>query len=135
MIKFKCLGLFVCFMVRDFRDLDVWKKSFLFGKEIYRVTAGFPCEEKYGLTSQLRRAAVSISSNIAEGCGRRTSRDFVSFLYNAMGSVREVENQVMFAGEVGYLEEGKVEELLRELNNIGRMLNRFIGHVSGLEIT
>ncbi|MCK4649767.1 four helix bundle protein [Candidatus Pacearchaeota archaeon] len=120
--------------MRDFRDLDVWKRAFLFGKEIYKVTSGFPKSEVYGLTSQLRRAAVSISSNIAEGCGRRTSKDFVSFLHNAMGSIREVENQVMLAGEVGYLEKVKAEELVKELNNMGRMLNRFIGHVSGLEI-
>jgi len=121
-------------MVRDFRDLDVWKKAFELAKEIQSVTVGFPKEEMYGLTSQLRRAAVSIFSNIAEGCGKRTSRDFVSFLYNAMGSVREAETQILFAGEIGYLEKVKVDELMKELNNLGRMLNRFIGYVSGLGV-
>ena len=118
----------------NYEDLVVWQKAMDLTEEIYLRSRGFPREEVYGLTSQLRRAAVSISSNIAEGCGRRTSRDFVSFLYNAMGSIREVENQVMFAGEIGYLEKGKVEELMKELDNLGRMLNRFIGHVSGLGI-
>ena len=121
-------------MVRDFRDLDVWKKAFELAKEIQSVTVGFPKEEMYGLTSQLRRAAVSIFSNIAEGCGKRTSRDFVSFLYNAMGSVWEAETQILFAGEIGYLEKVKVDELMKEMNNLGRMLNRFIGYVSGLGV-
>jgi len=88
----------------------------------------------YGLTSQLWRTTVSIFSNIAEGCGKRTSKDFVSFLYNAMGSVWEAETQILFAGEIGYLEKVKVDELMKELNNLGRMLNRFIGHVSGLGV-
>ena len=120
--------------MRDFRNLDVWKISFEFAREIYRVTSEFPREEVYGLSSQLRRASVSISSNIAEGCGRRTSKDFVSFLYNAMGSVREVESQVLLSGELGYLGRENVDELMGKLNSLGRMLSRFISHVSGMGI-
>jgi len=114
----------------NFKNLDVWKKSFEMIKKIYDVTGGFPREEIYGLTSQLRRAVVSISSNIAEGCGRRTSKDFVGFLYNALGSAKEVENQLLAAGELGYLEDGEVEDLVGELNRIGRMLVGLIEHVS-----
>jgi len=86
------------------------------------------------LTSQLRRAAVSIFSNISEGCGRRTSKDFVGFLYNAMGSIREVEGQLMFSERQGYIEGEKLGELVEELDRIGKMLMSFIKYVSGLDI-
>jgi len=121
-------------MVCDFKELDVWKRAFDFSDEVYRITEGFPKGEVYGLTSQLRRAAVSIFSNISEGCGRRTSKDFVGFLYNAMGSIREVEGQLMFSERQGYIEGEKLGELVEELDRIGKMLMSFIKYVSGLDI-
>ncbi|MBT6690339.1 four helix bundle protein [archaeon] len=117
-------------MVWNFRNLEVWKVSFGLIKKVYGLTSKFPRDEIYGLTSQLRRATVSISSNIAEGCGRRTSKDFVSFLYNALGSTKEVESQLLAAGELGYLDDGEVDELVKELGRVGMMLRGLIGHVS-----
>jgi len=118
----------------NFRKLDVWKRSFDLVEEVYRLVRGFPKEEAYGLGGQLRRAVISISSNIAEGCGRRTSKDFVGFLHNASGSVKEVESQLLVAGRLGYLKGYEVDKLVKELDEIGKMLNGLIAHVSGLEI-
>lgn len=120
--------------MRDFRDLDVWKKSVDLTEKIYIVTKKFPDDEKYGLTSQLRRAAVSVGSNIAEGCGRRTSKDFAGFLHNAFGSAKEVECQLIIADRLGYLEKDAFDELMKELDNVGRMLRSFIDYVLGREI-
>ena len=94
-------NVYICWLVKygmwNFRKLDVWKRSFDLVEEVYRLVRGFPKEEVYGLGGQLRRAVVSISSNIAEGCGRRTSKDFVGFLHNASGSTKEVESQLLVA--------------------------------------
>ncbi len=117
-------------MVRDFKRLDVWKRSFDLVKMVYEVVLKFPKYEDWGLSSQLRRAVVSISSNIAEGCGRRTSRDFVNFLHMSMGSVREVECQLMIAKELDYLSEEEFDILLVKLNEVGGMLSRFIDYIS-----
>ena len=96
------------------------------------MTMNFPREEVYGLTSQIRRAVISIASNIAEGCGRSTNKDFVLFLHHAMGSLKEVECQIFLAKELGFLnEEGFVD-----LNNcalaLERKLSGFIGYVKDL---
>ena len=115
--------------MRDFKKLEVWRISIFVNKLVYRVTKDFPKDEIYGLTSQIRRASVGISSNIAEGCGRRTSRDFVQFLHNAMGSLKEVESQVFIAKELGYLMNDGFNELVEELDKLGRKLNLFIRHV------
>jgi len=125
---------FVVRMVCDFRELDVWKRAFDIAGKVYKLTGDFPKEEIYGMTSQLRRAVVSIFSNIAEGCGRRTSRDFVQFLYNAMGSVREVESQLIFAENLGYLKKNELEVLMDSLDRLGKMLTEFIKHVFGLGV-
>jgi len=115
--------------MRDFKDLEIWKKSVDLTEKIYIVTKKFPEEEKYGLTSQLRRAAVGISSNIAEGCGRRTSKDFAGFLYNAYGSVKEIECQLIIADRLGYLGKKIFDELMKELDDIGKMVRGFIDYV------
>lgn len=119
--------------MRDFRSLDVWKRSFDFAEKVYGATKDFPKNEVYALTSQVRRASVSVFSNIAEGCGRRTDRDTISFMYNAMGSVREVEAQLLFSEKVGYLEKSRVEELVKESIEIGKMLMGYIKYVGSLE--
>jgi four helix bundle protein len=87
--------------LRNFRELTVWQKAHELVVEIYRVSGGFPSEERFGLTVQLRKAAVSIGSNIAEGCGRGTNKDFARFLSIAAGSASEVEYQVLLARDLG----------------------------------
>ena len=112
--------------VRDFRELKVWQKAHRFVLTIYRQTRGFPAEERFGLTSQLRRAAASVASNIAEGCGRDGERDFRRFLSMAAGSASEVEYQLLLARDLGYLDD-KIYGLLNEqINEVKRMLNSFI---------
>lgn len=118
-------------MARDFKRLDIWKRAIMLGKTIYLVVEGFPEKENYGLSSQLRRAVVSVSSNIAEGCGRRTDKDLIQFLYIALGSIKEVESQLFIAKEFGYLDESRLNELGKELDEIGKMLMGFINYVSG----
>ena len=81
--------------MQDFKKIFVWQKAFELSKEIYNMTSKFPKEEIYGLTSQIRRASVSISSNIAEGSGRKTKKDFCGFLYYAYGSTKELESQLL----------------------------------------
>jgi len=84
-------------MIRKYQQLIVWQKAMLLVSEIYRLTQGFPDNEKFGLTSQLRRAAVSVPSNIAEGSGRGSDKDFCRFLYQARGSLTEIETQLLIA--------------------------------------
>jgi four helix bundle protein len=88
---------------RSFRDLDVWKLSIEFVKNIYKITNKFPNPKIYGVTSQLRRSAISIPSNIAEGQGRNSSKEFGQFLAIALGSLAELETQLIIAEEIGYL--------------------------------
>ena len=121
-------------MVRNYKELDVWKNAMDLVEEIYSVTAGFSRDEIYGLTSQIRRAVVSVASNIAEGCGRRTDKDFVSFLYNALGSIKEVGCQLMIAKRLGYLKVGEFEGLEDEADKLAAMLMKFIKRVSGEKV-
>ncbi len=90
-------------LVRSHKDLEVWKLSMDFVLEIYSVTQHFPVEEQYGLTSQLRRAAVSVPSNIAEGAARNTPKEFICFLYISLGSLAEIETQLEVCSRLEYL--------------------------------
>jgi four helix bundle protein len=110
-------------IIQSYRDLVVWKKSMAFVLDVYRCTQAFPKIETYGLTSQLRRAAVSVPSNIAEGQARRSTGEFKQFLGNARGSLTEVETQILIARDLGYLEQNQGETLLGGAAEIGRMLN------------
>jgi four helix bundle protein len=94
--------------------------------EIYKITKGFPDEEKYGLTSQLRRAAVSVPSNISEGYGRKTTPEYIQFLYIAYGSVCEIETQILLSGDLGYISNGKLAMLKEGIREIERMLKALI---------
>lgn len=116
--------------MRDYKKMTVWEKSYTFGLLVYSATKPFPKEEIYGLTSQLRRAAISIPSNIAEGSRRSTEKDFKSFLYIAYGSGAELEVQILFARDLGYLSQESSESLLLKLSEIMRMLNAFIQKLS-----
>ena len=107
--------------VRTHRDLDVWKKSIDLVTLIYKYTAEYPKDEVYGLTSQIRRCAVSIPSNIAEGSARTTKKDFSHFLAIALGSVAELETQLIISRNLNYLSEAVLDELISELISIRRM--------------
>jgi four helix bundle protein len=109
--------------VRDYRELIVWQKAMGLVEAVYKMTTGFPREEIYGLTSQLRRAAVSIPSNIAEGQGRRTTRDFLGFLSIAHGSLKEVETQVMIASRLQFIRQEKQSEMLQLTTEVGRLIS------------
>jgi four helix bundle protein len=103
-------------MLKSFKDLKVWQKSYQLCLEMYKVTGSFPADENFGMTSQLRRAAVSIPSNIAEGYGRKTIPDYVRCLYIAYGSTCELEMQTLLSGDLKYLNDNKKESLLERIN-------------------
>jgi four helix bundle protein len=113
-------------MPSSFKDLRVWQEALKFVVEIYRTTARFPRHELYGLSQQLRRAAVSIPSNIAEGKGHRSDREFGHFLFHARGSLLEVQTQIMIAQELQYLRVEEGQALLASADAIGRSLNSLI---------
>jgi four helix bundle protein len=113
-------------MLKNYKDLKVWKKSYKLCLEIYRMTAKFPTEEKYGLTSQIRRSVVSIPSNIAEGYGRKTTLDYVRMLYISYGSVCELETQILLAGDLNLIEKGDLDTLKENIAEIERMLKALI---------
>jgi four helix bundle protein len=117
--------------VRSYRELVAWKKAIELVTEIYRLTQNFPKHEIYGLTGQLRRAAVSIPSNIAEGQGRLSRGEFKQFLGYARGSVFELDSQVVIARNLGYLDEYGASLLLERIHEVGRILN---GLLSSLEM-
>ena len=106
-----------------YRDLLVWQKGIALAKQIYEVTARFPSEEKYGLVSQMRRAAVSIPSNIAEGQARHTTGEFIQFISNAEGSVAELDTQLTLCEQFRFVEKGGAVELHEKLDELRRMLN------------
>lgn len=114
----------------NFKDLIVWQKSIALVKAIYTLTRTFPSEEKFGLVSQIRRSAVSIPSNIAEGQARRTTGDFIRFISNAEGSLAEAETQLIIAVELGFCDEadakggfGLMVEIRKMLNALRRVLS------------
>ena len=113
-------------VVQSYRDLVVWQKSILLTKEVYLLTAVFPDAERYGLTNQMRRAAVSIPSNIAEGQGRRSAPDFRRFLHIALGSVAELDTQIVIAIELGYLTQAKTAKADGLIVEIKKMLYTLI---------
>ena len=108
--------------MRSHNKLEAWKKSVDFVVDIYKATDGFPKEEKFGLTSQVRRASVSIPANIAEGAGRKSDKEFLHFLSNAQGSASEVETELLIAFRLGFLQDATYKYLCRSLDEIGRMI-------------
>ena len=111
--------------MQDFKKLDIWKRSFNFSSNIYKVTSFFPPDEKFGLTSQLRRASISIPINIAEGSGRNSRKDFANFVQIAIGSTSEVECELILAKELNFLSEDNFSTLTKELSEIRKMLTSF----------
>jgi four helix bundle protein len=113
-------------MSSTYQDLRVWQKAMDLAVEIYRTTDRFPKHELYGLIGQIRRAAISVPSNIAEGKGRRTDREFAVFLFHARGSLLEIETQIILARRLQYLQEESASSLLRATAGIGSALSGLI---------
>jgi four helix bundle protein len=108
--------------LRNFRKLSVWEKSHALTLTIYKSTSSYPKEERYGLTSQMRRAASSIPSNIAEGCGRNTEPQFARFLNIAFGSASELEYQIILSKDLEFISDETFEKLIEQVIEIKRML-------------
>ena len=108
--------------MKSFRELIVWQKAIQMTKQVYRISQGMPDSERFGLTSQMRRAATSVPSNITEGYGRGTTRDYVRFLWNANGSVCELETQLLIAKELRLGEEPALSRVLENLAECARVL-------------
>ena len=108
---------------KNYRDLIAWQKAMDLVEMVYKATGQFPREEIYGLTNQLRRAVVSIPSNIAEGQGRKSDNDFRRFLAISYGSLREVETQILIARRLTYLSEAQAERLMNLAGEVGRLIN------------
>jgi len=115
-------------MLRNYKDLKVWQKSYQLCLEIYKITKGFPREERYGLISQIRRAAVSVPCNIAEGYGRKTTPEYIRSLYIAYGSNCELETQVLLSGDLGYINNEKLKKIQNTIGEVERMLKALIKH-------
>ena len=109
--------------VQSYRDLIVWQKSMSLAEIVYRATAGFPREEVYGLTSQMRRAVVSVASNIAEGQARNGRGELIQFLSHARGSLAELETQTELASRIGILQGPSEREIKGQIAEVGRLLN------------
>ena len=110
------------------KNLQVWRKSINFVKEIYLITRTFPKEEMFGLTSQIRRAAASIPSNIAEGNGRGSKKDLIRFLYIAIGSASEIETQLIICHEIGFLNGSDFDRLINMIHEIIRMATALVNN-------
>ncbi len=113
---------------KSFTELLVWQQGRLLTSMIYTLTKSFPKDELFGLSSQMRRAAVSIPSNIAEGCGRQTHRDTLQFLFIARGSLYELETQLYVALDQQYLSSTVCDEILLSITNCKKLLHGFINH-------
>ena len=114
--------------MHNFKELKVWQDSRKLCKAIYEITSKFPDYEKFGITNQIRRAVVSIPSNIAEGSGRNSDKDFSKFISYSLGSSYELETQLLIALDLNYIPENDLEKLLNELTVIQKMLNKLYQH-------
>ncbi len=117
--------------MKDFRTLKVWEKAHALVLEIYKSTGSFPKQEMYGVTSQIQRAAVSIPTNIAEGCGKDTDAELKRYFLISMGSSSELEYLLLLVRDLGYLPEEKYQALQVSLIEVRKMLNAFIQKLKG----
>jgi four helix bundle protein len=108
--------------MHNFKDLIVWQKSIDLTTKIYSITKGFPSDERFGLTSQIRRAAVSVPSNIAEGAGRESNKEFKHFLSISLGSVFELEAQIIISHRLNLIDDSKVEDIQFRISEIQKMI-------------
>ena len=112
--------------MKDFRTLKVWQKSHQFALAVYKTTKNFPREELYGLTSQIRRSSMSIPTNIAEGTGRFTDKDFARFLQISMGSASEAEYQLLLARDLGFMNDEQYNALQSQIVEVKKMIASFL---------
>jgi four helix bundle protein len=112
--------------VKSHRDLEVWKKAIELAKTIYEVTGSFPKEELFGLATQMRRASVSVASNIAEGAARQGEKEFMRFLHLALGSASEIDTQIEISIAIGMGDKRRLEELQVSVSEVSRMLHGLI---------
>jgi four helix bundle protein len=110
-------------MGESFRDLAVWQRAVAMSLEVYKLTSAFPDSERFGLTNQLRRAAVSVASNVAEGYGRSTKGEYIQFLGHARGSNSEIETQLVIAKALGFGSKQALQKAEESCNEVGRMLS------------
>jgi four helix bundle protein len=113
-------------MLNSFRNLIVWQKSYALCLLVYRYTRDFPENEEFGLVSQLRRSAVSVPSNIAEGYNRKTKKEYIQFLYTSSGSLGELQTQLMISHDIGYLDDTRYGEMYDLSIEVDKMLNKLI---------
>jgi four helix bundle protein len=118
--------------MKTYTDLEVWIKARLLVNEIYSISKNFPKEELYGITSQIRRCAVSIPSNIAEGCGRQSSKESIHFLYISRGSLYELETQLFIVHDQKYVGNDILENTLKQIETCKKLLNGFINYYKKL---
>ncbi len=111
---------------RSHTKLEVWKRSIKLVISIYKLTAQYPQEEKYGLVNQMRRAVISIPTNIAEGAARKTTKEYIQFLYVSRGSLSEIDTQLEISLQLGYINSENYTRIIEEVNEIGRMLSGLI---------
>ncbi len=112
--------------IQTFTDLIVWKEGHKLVIQVYKVTKNFPAEEIYGITSQIRRASVSVTSNIAEGFSKKNYKEKIQFYYVASASLSEVKNQLLISRDVGYLQVEEYNKLVEQIDSAHKLLNRFI---------
>ena len=113
-------------MLKNYKELKVWQKSYQLCLKIYKETKKYPQIEVYGLTSQMRRAALSITCNIAEGYGRKTTADYLRFLYMSYDSTCELETQILLSGDLKYLKAESLSKLQQDIGEVERMLKALI---------
>ena len=106
--------------MHNYNNLQIWQQAMDLVEETYKLTASFPIEEKFGLVSQMTRAAVSIPSNIAEGAGRNSDKDFAHFISIAIGSLYELNTQIVLSERLGYINQSQSQELQKKLDNLQR---------------
>ncbi len=115
---------------KNYRDLIAWQKAMDLVEHVYRVTLSWPQEELYGLTNQVRRAAVSVPANVAEGQGRGTSKELSRYLAIAVGSLYEVQTHLLISQRLHYSDEGEIETAMRCTNDVGRLLHRLMRSIA-----
>ena len=115
-----------------YTELEVWKKARTFATIIYQLTSTFPKEEQFGITAQIRRCAISIPSNIAEGCGRQHKKETIQFLSIARGSLFEIETQIYISNDLSFVTDEQLKNCLEDIENLGKLINGFIRYYNSI---
>jgi len=113
-------------MQHNFKNLNIWKKSTDLVQNVYLITKSFPSDEKFGLTNQLRRASVSVPSNIAEGCGRKGNKELIQYCHISIGSLCEVETQLILSNKLNYISAQKLDTIINEVEELRKMIYGFV---------